>query len=150
MTKLTPDGEPRKQSDTGPIFIAIESVKSEPLAWLWEPFLPLGKLTILDGDPGVGKSWLTLAIARDVSLGAGMPGRENEAKEPRNVLLLNAEDGLGDTVRPRLEGMGADLSRIKALNASLICDEAGLAELESEVAIFRPALVIVDPLVAFM
>jgi len=68
------------------------------------------------GDPGVGKSWLTLVIAAAVTAGAPFPGQENGG-EPGGVLLLTAEDGIADTVCPRLEGMGADRSRVTVLTA---------------------------------
>ncbi len=93
-----------------------------------------GKLTLLEGDPGLGKSWLTCAIACAVSHGKGLP---NAAPfEAGNVLMLSAEDGLGDTLRPRLDAVGADVRRVFALDEPLTLDAAGLVRLEA--AIIRP------------
>src|SRR5690606_28225163 len=93
-----------------PGLVRISDVKTRPVDFLWYPYIPLDKLTIIDGDPGIGKSWLSLAISTGVSLGMGIPGAHMD--RPENVLLLSTEDGAEDTIKPRLEAMGADLSRI--------------------------------------
>jgi RecA-family ATPase len=80
---------------------AMSTVQPESVSWLWAGRIPYGKVTLLDGDPGLGKSFITLAIATSVSLGRGLPGELPRA--PGRVLLLSAEDGLADTVRPRLD-----------------------------------------------
>jgi len=116
--------------------------------WLWKPYIPLGKLTLLEGDPGVGKSWVSLAIARGVSLGRGLPGMQSGA--PGKALLASAEDGLGDTIRPRLDAMKADVNRIVAIDTPLTLDDAGFAQLEGCVDTHKPSLLILDPLVAYL
>lgn len=126
----------------------MADVAPELVSWLWWPYIPKGKLTLLEGDPGVGKSWVALAIATAVSLGKGLPGEE--AGEPANVLLASAEDGLGDTIRPRLDAMGADVARIHAVDGPLTLDDMGFPSLESAIAAVRPALVVLDPLVAYL
>ena len=83
---------------------AWPTCEPETVSWLWHPYIARGKLTILEGDPGFGKSWLTCALAAGVSHGRGLPGAE--PFEPGNVLMLSAEDGLGDTLRPRLDAVG--------------------------------------------
>ena len=126
----------------------MADVASEAVTWLWHPYIPLGKLTLLEGDPGVGKSWVALAIATAVSLGRGLPGQASG--EPCNVLLASAEDGLGDTIRPRLDAMGADVSRIHAIDGPLTFDDVGFLTLESAIVTVRPRLLVLDPLVAYL
>jgi AAA domain len=125
----------------------LADVKPEKVEWLWPPYIARRKLTICEGDPGEGKSWISCALATGVSCGRGLPG--TEPREPENVLMLSAEDGLGDTIRPRLDSMGADVSRIYALDEPIIFDDSGLLQFEAAIIEYTPALVIVDPLFAF-
>ncbi|MEX2315952.1 MAG: AAA family ATPase [Pirellulales bacterium] len=104
--------------------VALDSVAPSPIRWLWPGRIPLGHLTLLAGDPGVGKSLLALDLAARVSRGNPWPdeamaegggGRaEGKPGSPGSVLLLTAEDDLAETIRPRLEAAGADCSRIVA------------------------------------
>ncbi|MBX3278832.1 MAG: AAA family ATPase [Acidobacteria bacterium] len=126
----------------------LAEVEPEQVEWLWHPYIPFGKLTILEGDPGLGKSWMTCAIATAVAKGEGLP--EMSPIEPRNVVLLSAEDGLGDTVRPRLDLLGADLHRIFAVDGALTFDEIGCLMLEEVIAEHQAQLVIIDPIVAYI
>jgi putative DNA primase/helicase len=116
---MTPASNPKDDSTARaargrrPIAVRISDVQREEVTWLWCDRIPRGKLTIIEGDPGEGKSFLSQAIAAAVSVGCGLPG---EAKrEPESVVIMSAEDGLADTIRPRLEDMGADLGRVVAL-----------------------------------
>ena len=84
---------------------------SRPINWLWPRYLPRGKLVILDGDPGTGKSLIALDIAARLSRGGPLPDG-SESGEPCQVLILSAEDGVEDTIRPRAESAGADLRRV--------------------------------------
>jgi hypothetical protein len=87
-----------------PRTITAASVRVRPVEWLRERRIPRGKLTLLDGDGGLGKSTILLDIGARVTTGRPMPGETNGAeREPRSVLYLSAEDDWGDTVRPRLE-----------------------------------------------
>ncbi len=79
------------------------------------PCIALGKLTIVAGDPGLGKSFLTLDLAARVSVGAPWPDDPHLKRTPGGVVILSAEDGLEDTIRPRLDAAGADVQRITAL-----------------------------------
>ena len=115
--------EASEVTSTGrPVLVKLADVQREEVDWLWTDRLPLGKLTIIMGDPEVGKGWLSLAIATAVTTGAALPG-DSERHTPANVLILTAEDGLGDTVRPRAEDMGADLARTIVLSG--VSDDQG-------------------------
>lgn len=103
--------------DGAPVIVRLSDVKPEPVAWLWPGRFALGKLTLIAGDPGLGKSFLTLNMAARVSTGAGWPDTPGVATTPGGVVLLSAEDGVADTIRPRLDAAGADVARIVALEA---------------------------------
>jgi len=79
--------------------------------WLWHPYVARGKLTLLDGDPGCGKSLLTLDLAARLSRGVSLPG-EFASVAPCRTLLLSIEDGADDTIWPRLRAAGADLGQL--------------------------------------
>jgi hypothetical protein len=156
------------QSGTAPepelaLGTVLSTVKAEPVAWLWPSRIPLGKLTILDGDPGLGKSVLTLSLAAAVTRGWAMPleprepGDEPDVREPAGVVLLNAEDGLEDTIRPRLDAAGADVERVLALDKIPDGDGFRLPVLPQDMLYIKLAvrrmgaqLVIIDPLTAFL
>lgn len=86
-------------------YVLFDEVESEPIEWLWPGRLPKGKVVIMEGDPGLGKSLLTAALATSLSLGVPLPGGEQLA--PIKTLLISVEDDPGDTIKPRLEAMGA-------------------------------------------
>lgn len=131
-----------------PRLVRLADVIPEPVDWLWYHYCPRRKLTLLEGDPGIGKSYILAALATAVSLGLGLPGVV--AFKPGTVLMMSAEDGLGDTIRPRLEGMGADLSRVVAADAPFTLDETGMALLQRWISEVKPDLVTIDPIVAYM
>src|SRR5688572_14680836 len=79
----------------------MADVVREDLRWVWYPYIPAGKLTMLEGDPGLGKSWISCDIAARLSNGEPFPG-EDRHRPPEKVLMLSAEDGLGETIQPRL------------------------------------------------
>lgn len=145
LVDACPDYEP---SDNGVKLRRMADVQAEAVSWLWQPFIPKGKVTLEEGDPGMAKSWASLAIATAVTLGKGLPGQE--LTEPANVVIISAEDGLADTIRPRLDDMGADVNRIFAIEGALTLDENGFALLESYLERVKPALLVIDPLVAYM
>lgn len=97
--------------------IKMSEVESQTVEWLWYPFIPYGKLTIIQGDPGDGKTTLVLNIAAKLSNGEGL---DNEMKvhEPVSIIYQTAEDGLADTVKPRLELAGADCEKISVIDES--------------------------------
>ncbi len=92
----------------------LSDIKSEPLHWLWKKRIPLGQLTILDGDPGLGKSLLTIDLAARITTGRPMPDGTSSFKG--NVLLIAPEDDKANTIKPRIEAAGGDPSRVRLLN----------------------------------
>jgi hypothetical protein len=141
----------------GPVLVRVSEVTPEPITWLWPGRIALGKLTVLDGDPGLGKSTLMLDIAARVSTGSPMPGG-TERGEVGGVVILSAEDGLADTIRPRLDAAGADCERVAVMTG--IREEDGeerpvlipedLPALEKAIESAGARLVVIDPLMAFL
>jgi hypothetical protein len=95
-------------------WVMSNEVKPEHITWLWRERIPFGKVTLLDGDPGQGKSTIGLDIAARLSRGRAMPG-ESSAEPAAGAVIISFEDGAADTIRPRLEAAGADLSRDRHL-----------------------------------
>ncbi len=137
--------------------VRLGDVKPERVEWLWPARIPLGKLTILDGDPGLGKSTISVDLAARVSTSRPMPG-ETTARPSAGVILMSAEDGLADTIRPRLDAAGADVSRVVALVGIVAGDgterlptlPGDLAPLEAAIVENGAALVVVDVLMAYL
>ena len=129
--------------------ISMSEINAEEVQWLWYPYIPLGKLTIIQGDPGEGKTSFILAVIAALTRGEPLPECERAA-EPMNVIYQTAEDGLGDTVKPRLIEAAADLDRV------LVIDEAKreltLSDERIEKAITQNGarLIILDPIQAYM
>lgn len=97
--------------------IRMSEMKAQEVDWLWYPFIPYGKLTIIQGDPGEGKTTLVLNIAAKLSNGIGID-EGMQVPEPMNIIYQTAEDGLADTVKPRLEVAGADCEKIVVIDES--------------------------------
>lgn len=129
--------------------ISMEDVQTEEVKWIWKPYIPLGKVTIIQGDPGEGKTTLVLALVALLSNGEPLP-ESADANEPMNVIYQTAEDGLADTIKPRLVAAGADCTRV------LVIDEAQkeltLADERLEQALKKTSarLIILDPLQAYL
>ena len=139
--------------------VRLSSVKAEKVRWLWTLRIPRGKITVLDGDPGLGKSCAALDLAARVTCGLAMPDEPPEMRhERRNVILLSAEDGLADTIRARFDEAGGDAERLYVLVAVTRRDGTrdlfslgdDVAELEQSAAAVNAALVIIDPLTAYL
>lgn len=129
--------------------IRMSEVQSQEIEWLWYPFIPYGKLTIIHGDPGDGKTTMVLNLAAKLSKGEALD--ENmKVTEPVNVIYQTAEDGLADTVKPRLELAGADCERIIVIDES---DKSlSMVDERLEQAIVRTGarLLILDPIQAYL
>lgn len=148
ITGAAPNWTPDSTDTASVILRRIADVEPETVKWLWHPYIPYGKLTLLEGDPGAGKSWLGLAIATAQSLGQGLPNVNG--LHPGNALVISAEDGLADTIRPRLSALEADINRIYAIDGLFTLDSDGCELLESYIRQLKPSLVIIDPLVAYL
>jgi hypothetical protein len=130
--------------------ICMQKVKAKKVEWLWKPFIPIGEFTIMEGIEGIGKSWLGFALAGAVASGNRLPFDDGAPMEPGNVLLLPAEDSLAHTIRPRLDSMEVDLSRIFAIDEVFsLKDVADLIHFEAELAKYRPKLVVIDPIFSY-
>jgi hypothetical protein len=130
----------------------LADVPPRPVDFLWAPYLPIGKLTLLDGDPGQGKSWLTAALAAAGSRGHALPG--TGPCEPFSTLFL-CEDEIDAILRPRLDALGADPAAIHArdtVNHDFLdlSTPADIAKLDDMVLAFRPRLLVIDPIQAFL
>lgn len=129
--------------------IRMSEVQSQEIEWLWYPFIPYGKLTIIQGDPGDGKTTMVLNLAAKLSKGEALD-KNMKVTEPVNVIYQTAEDGLADTVKPRLELAGADCERIIVIDES---DKSlSMVDERLEEAIVRTGarLLILDPIQAYL
>ena len=127
----------------------MSEVQSQEIEWLWYPFIPYGKLTIIQGDPGDGKTTMVLNLAAKLSKGEALD-KNMKVTEPVNVIYQTAEDGLADTVKPRLELAGADCERIIVIDES---DKSlSMVDERLEEAIVRTGarLLILDPIQAYL
>ena len=129
--------------------IAMRDVVPQEVHWLWKPYIPFGKITIIQGDGGGGKTTFVLAITAAVTKGDLLPECE-EALSPMSVIYQTAEDGLADTVKPRLLSLGADCDRIHVIDEG--DSELSLLDERIEQAIVRTGakLFILDPLQAYL
>ena len=129
--------------------INMQDVEATEVKWLWYPYIPYGKITIIQGDPGEGKTTLVLNLAALLTRGEKLPESE-QASEPINVLYQSAEDGLSDTIKPRLTAANADVSRVMVIDETDI--ELSMTDHHLEAAIWQTGakLVILDPLQAYL
>ena len=130
----------------------LSQVHSEMVQWLWKPYLPRGKLILLDGDPKVGKSFLSIDLAARLSRGGPLPDGQG-LDRPHVTLILSAEDEAADTILPRAVTAGANLNYIHSIRTPSECpirfprNASALAALIAE----REAdLVVIDPFAAFL
>lgn len=128
--------------------IRMSQVAETAVDWLWFPYIPFGKLTIVQGNPGEGKTYFAMQLAAACTNKKPLP--DMEAPEPFNVIYQTAEDGLGDTVKPRLQEAGADLDRVLVIDDGdqplTLSDE----RLERAIRQNSARLLIIDPVQAFL
>jgi RecA-family ATPase len=135
--------------------LLLSEVEPERVEWFWRGRIPLGKLTLIDGNPGEGKSALTTDLAARKSAGRRWP--DGEPCVPGSVVICSAEDGLSDTIRPRLDAAGADPEKVLALatvkdrnGERLLSIPEDLDVIQRGIGRVGAELVIVDPLMAFL
>ena len=139
--------------------INMEQVEVEKIDWLLYPFIPFGKVTIVQGDPGEGKTTMVLQIIAKLTKGeAVLPSNSDESAleektmdlEPVNVIYQTAEDGLGDTIKPRLLSAGADCSRVMVIDDNDQALTMMDARLEEAIIKTKARLVVLDPIQGFL
>lgn len=154
-----------KSVSSEPVYICMSEIEEEEIEWVWPGYIANKKVCIIDGDPGVGKTWLGLFLAAAMSQGWEMPDattgdfREGHVTQPRrNVIYMTAEDGLEDTLTKRLNLLGADSHHIyfltgKRRNDSDVDMELSIQDTEvmrRAITDLNPAIIIVDPIQAFL
>lgn len=130
--------------------IHMEDVVSKEVKWLWYPYIPYGKITIIEGDPGEGKTTLVLKLAAALSRGLPLPCDDDKEYEPIHIIYQTAEDGIEDTIKPRLEKAGADCSMIRVIDET--DKELSMTDDRLEQAIIetKARLIILDPIQAYI
>lgn len=130
--------------------IHMEDVVSKEVEWLWYPYIPYGKITIVEGDPGEGKTTLVLKLAAALSRGLPLPCDDDKEYEPIHIIYQTAEDGIEDTIKPRLEKAGADCSMIRVIDET--DKELSMTDDRLEQAIIETGarLIILDPIQAYI
>lgn len=127
--------------------LTIEEIEQEPVCWLWKPFIALGKITLVQGDPGVGKSTSVLALAADVTNGT-VPG-ESDIMEPSAVIYQNAEDSYADTIKPNLQRFGANGKLVHVIDESDYPLSLDDERIEQTIIKTGAKLFIADPLTGY-
>ena len=128
--------------------IRMSDVELTSVDWLWKPYLPFGKLSVLQGNPGEGKTYFAMHLAAACTNGKLLPNMER--MEPFNVIYQTAEDGLGDTVKPRLIEAGADLDRVLVIDDSDVQLTLSDERIEKAIIENNARLVIIDPIQAYL
>jgi len=147
-----------------PVTIVLAGVKAKKICWLWQGRIPLGSVSLIVGNPGLGKSLLTMMMTAHVTTGTPWPDLPDESIPIGSVILVTGEDNLSDVVRPRLDAAGANVNKVFAVEAIIEKDEDGkpinetffdvskhIEALDSAIADSLDArLVIIDPISAFL
>ena len=128
--------------------INMDTVEVTETDWLWYPYIPYGKITIIQGNPGEGKTTFILAVVSEITIGGELP--IDKELVSAMVIYQTAEDGLGDTIKPRLVATGADCTKVVVIDESE--KELTLTDKRIEQAIIetKAKLLIIDPLQAFL
>jgi putative DNA primase/helicase len=153
-----PDSDQKEEKAELPfLFRRLSDIEAKPVRWLWPGRIARGKVSILAGHPGLGKSQLTASLAAIVTTGGKLP-LDRTPCEPGNVVFFSAEDDAEDTIRPRLEAAGADLSRIFIMDAvnsgeyarsfNLVCDLSNLSKMMDHFG--DVSLLVIDPVTAYL
>ncbi|MBV1734243.1 MAG: AAA family ATPase [Candidatus Desulforudis sp.] len=141
----------------GAIIQCLADVKPQKVEFLWDPYLPRDKLILVEGNPGDGKTYFSLALMSGITRGF-LPGVNGQLSPitPQNCLYIGIEDGIGDTIRPRLDATGADVSKIFTMTGTKVAGEIvpwsfdDIKTLDETMSRIQPALVVIDPLQGFI
>ncbi len=128
----------------------FSEVQSRPVLWLWRPYIPIGKVTLLQGDPNCGKSTMMMNIVAELSKGGAMPDGTALGR-PQKIIYQCSEDDAGDTIKPRLEACGADCRNIAFIDEEIHGDLTMEDErLREAIESFKPRLLVIDPIQAYV
>ena len=130
------------------VLMSMAEVEKETVEWLWYPYIPYGKITIIQGNPGDGKTNLALKIAACVSSGTPLPGLPK--LEQQKVIYLSAEDGVRDTLKPRLEELGADTKNLLFFKEEDKPTTLSDRTIDIALDMSGAKVLIIDPIQAFM
>lgn len=132
--------------------INMKDIEIEEVEWLWQDFIPYRKITILQGDPGEGKTTALLQIIASLTTGREIISAKDDlqTRNPVNVIYQTAEDGLGDTIKPRLVAAGADCSRVLVIDDSEKALTMSDDRLEEAIIATGAKLVVLDPVQAYL
>lgn len=153
LKRLIDDLEPKVTAKV----ICLSDVEIEKVTWMWHGYIPNNKLVLLEGNPGLGKSTLTCWIAAQVSRGLAFPCGSLDA--PKGVLFISVEDGVADTIKPRIEAAGGDCDKIHFLDGMELAGRVGITDLSLDshrdaikeaIAAHSIGLIIIDPLMALI
>ncbi len=162
ISRYKPGAVPREAfADVQPDLLLLAQVQPEDVKWLAYPYVPLRKLTSLEGDPAVGKTWITLAISAALTRGVvPFTSGESERRDPASVLYLTAEDGPADTIRPRFDALGGNPEKMTLLRGIVArhgdteqhhaVTLSDLDAIEKALKEVKPALVVIDPLQGYL
>ena len=128
--------------------LCYKDIEQTSVEWLWFPYIPFGKLTIIQGNPGEGKTYFAMMLTAACTNRKLFPNMEDI--EPFNVIYQTAEDGMGDTIKPRLVEAGADLSRVMVIDDSEEALTLSDDRIEKAVRQNHVRLVVIDPVQAFI
>lgn len=137
------------KGETG-ILTLYSDVQATAVRWLWYPFIAVGKITLLQGDPGDGKSTMMMNLIAELSKGGTMPDGK-QVGIPQKVIYQCSEDDASDTIKPRLETCGTDCRNVafinEEMNSGLTLDDE---RIRKAIIQFRPKLVVIDPIQAYL
>lgn len=129
--------------------IQMSQVEVEEIQWVWYPYIPYGKITVVQGDPGEGKTTFVLALIALLTQGKPLPEEENGTK-PINVIYQTAEDGLADTIKPRLLSVGADCERVLVIDENEVELTLSDERLEQAIKQTDAKVIVLDPIQAYL
>lgn len=138
------------EKEASSLITLYSDVRATSVRWLWFPFIAVGKITLLQGDPGDGKSTMMMNLIAELSNGGATPDGQAFGR-PQRAIYQCSEDGVSDTIKPRLETAGADCRNIAFINeeiyGGLTLDDERIRE---AIIDFRPRLVVIDPIQAYL
>lgn len=127
----------------------LSQVEFQETIWLWYPYIPAGAITLLFGNGGMGKSWITCKIAADLSQGRVLPG-QHKPLPPQKILMVSAEDDPGRIILPRMAALEANMDNIFVSEQAFVLDEGGIRALEQAMGDYSATILFIDPLVSYL